>query len=368
MLKRIYVDNYKSLVNFELNLDRLTVLLGENGAGKSTVFEVLSNIQQFISGTAKVDKLFLFKDRCRWQTQLTQKFELDFTTTDDQDIYHYILSIEHTKDGDKTKVKEEKLLLDGKPLFSFEQGEIQLYDDASRPGPKFPFDWTQSGLATIYSRRENTKLTQFKEQVSRMVIAQIIPSMMLSGVGEKGELLPTTHLENYVSWYRTLSQDQGLVNRLTQNLSQVLENFNSFRFVPPTGTIVWLEAAFSYEGIKNNITYRFDELSDGQRMLIALYTLLEAARNGNYILCLDEPENFISLPEIQPWLNAIYDMVGDSQSQALLISHHPEAIDLFSDHARWLERSTGLPTRVSSLPESDDELRVSEIIARRWLK
>ena len=368
MLNRIYVDNYKSLVNFEINLDRMTILLGENGTGKSTVFEILRKIQLFIGGIAKVDQLFSFQDRCRWQTLSTQTFEFDFTAVNGRGLYHYILVIEHTKDGEKAKVKEEKLSLNGKPLFGFEDGVIQLYNDAFQPGPKFPFDWSQSGLATIYSRQDNVLLTQFKQQVAQMVIAQIIPSMMQSDASEKGELLPAKNLENYVSWYRTISQDQGLVNRLTQTLRQVLENFDSFRFVPPSGIKVWLEAAFSYDGMKNSIPYQLDELSDGQRMLIALYTLLEAARSGNYILCLDEPENFISLPEIQPWLNAVYDMVSDNQSQALLISHHPEAIDLFSSHARWFERPNGLATRTSPLPDSDDGLRVSEIIARRWLK
>lgn len=367
MLNKIHIDNYKSLVNFDLELDRMTILLGENGTGKSTIFEVLRKIQLFLAGEAKVDQLFSFLDRCRWQNVLTQTFELDFTALDDRGLYHYVLVIEHTKEGDKAKVKEEKLFLDGKPLFGFEHGEIQLYNDFSKLGPKFPFDWSQSGLATIYSRQDNKRLTEFKEQLSRMVIAQIIPSMMGTDSSERGEFLPSKNLENYVSWYRNISQDQGLVNRLTKTLHDVLENFDSFRFVA-YGTKLLLEAKFSYDDIKNDVTYKLDELSDGQRMLIALYTLLEAARSEHYILCLDEPENFVSLPEIQPWLNAIYDVSSDNKSQALLISHHPEVIDLFSTHARWLERPNGLATRISSLPESDDDLRVSEIIARRWLK
>lgn len=368
MLNRIYVDNYKSLVNFELHLDRMIVLLGENGTGKSTIFEILRKIQLFLTGDAKIDQLFPFLDRCRWQSVLTQTFELDFTAQDNQGLYRYILKIEHTKEGDKAKVKEEKLFLDGKPLFGFDNGEVQLYNDFSKPASKFPFDWSQSGLATIYSRPDNKRLTEFKEQVSRMVISQIIPSIMGADSSERGEFLPSKNLENYVSWYRNISQDQGLVNRLTKTLQEVLENFDSFRFVP-YGTKFLLEAKFSYDGIKNSVSYQLDELSDGQRMLIALYTLLEAARSGNYVLCLDEPENFLSLPEIQPWLNALYDVASDNQSQALLISHHPEAIDLFSTHIRWLERPNGLATRISPLPDLDqDGLRISEIIARRWLK
>lgn len=41
MFKRLYVDNYKSLVNFELPLDELTLLFGLNGVGKTSILEVI---------------------------------------------------------------------------------------------------------------------------------------------------------------------------------------------------------------------------------------------------------------------------------------------------------------------------------------
>ncbi len=41
MLKRLYVDNYKCLVNFEFVPQQIQLLLGVNGTGKSSVFDVL---------------------------------------------------------------------------------------------------------------------------------------------------------------------------------------------------------------------------------------------------------------------------------------------------------------------------------------
>ena len=41
MLKKIYIDNFKCLVNFELAFDSINLFLGPNGAGKSAVFDVL---------------------------------------------------------------------------------------------------------------------------------------------------------------------------------------------------------------------------------------------------------------------------------------------------------------------------------------
>ena len=50
MLKRIYIDNFRCLVDFDLSLDEINLFLGPNGSGKSTVFDVLRKIQAFISG------------------------------------------------------------------------------------------------------------------------------------------------------------------------------------------------------------------------------------------------------------------------------------------------------------------------------
>ncbi|MDF5710119.1 MAG: AAA family ATPase [Nostoc sp. S4] len=55
MLKRIYIDNFRGLVNFEVNFDSINLFLGGNGTGKSTVFEVLRRIQTFVNGDRKVD-------------------------------------------------------------------------------------------------------------------------------------------------------------------------------------------------------------------------------------------------------------------------------------------------------------------------
>ncbi len=41
MIKRLYIDNYKCLVNFDLKLDELSLLLGPNGVGKSSVLDVV---------------------------------------------------------------------------------------------------------------------------------------------------------------------------------------------------------------------------------------------------------------------------------------------------------------------------------------
>ena len=41
MFKRLHVDNYKCLVNFDLAFQDLTLLLGRNGTGKTSVLDII---------------------------------------------------------------------------------------------------------------------------------------------------------------------------------------------------------------------------------------------------------------------------------------------------------------------------------------
>jgi len=50
MIRRLYVDNDKCLINFELVLEELTLLVGLNGVGRSSVMDAIFALRQLLSG------------------------------------------------------------------------------------------------------------------------------------------------------------------------------------------------------------------------------------------------------------------------------------------------------------------------------
>jgi predicted ATPase len=367
MLKRIYIDNFNSLVNFELNFDSINLFLGGNGVGKSTVFDVLSRLQFFILGS-KVEGAFQSFTRTRWQTLPIQQFEIEIDGNGG--TYKYQLSIEHNQE--QSYVRHEILSFNNQILLNFEMGEVKTFNDDYTAGPKYPFDWSQSILPFFLPRPDNTKLTWFKKRMERFIIVKIIPSMM-SPISEQEQTLLSPSMDNYVSWYRYISQDQGKVAELIQGLKQILNGFVSFKFEQYGDKYIFLKLRFAHDSDRKNIIeYGFGELSDGQRILIALYTLIYCTESEDYTLCIDEPENFLALPEIQPWLIQLYDFCADKKLQALLISHHPELINylLASPIGYWFERQSNSPARVRKISNEESEhsgLPISELIARGWL-
>ena len=122
-------------------------------------------------------------------------------------------------------------------------------------------------------------------------------------------------------------------------------------------------------------SYTFDQLSDGRRALIVLYSLLFAtvpdpgssdpSSNAPRTLFFDEPDNYVTLPELQPWRAELEDGAGDTLRQVVLISHHPEAIDFLADNTVWLTRDPESHTRIMD-EKNDTGLRMSEVYARGW--
>jgi len=130
---------------------------------------------------------------------------------------------------------------------------------------------------------------------------------------------------------------------------------------------------FQYEGddqraVSPKYSLNFDQLSDGQRTLVALFTVLHSAVAADTTLCLDEPDNYVALREIQPWLIELIARTHATGGQCFLISHHPELINyLASSHGVRSFRDNAGPARAKAFEATeDDELLPAEIVARGW--
>lgn len=368
MLTEIYIDNYKCLVNFTITLDRMALFLGANGAGKTTVIELLAKLQRFLAGDERVGAIFPTDTLTKWQTTPMQRVELKVSS--DDGIYHYQLAVKHDPANRRCRVESERLTLNGKPLFEFEQGTAKLYRNDFSPGPEYPFDWSQSGLATLQKRSDNTLLTNFKEWMNGMIVVRPNPPAMGSESLREESFL-SLDASNFASWYRYISQEhQAMVFELTNGLRETIDGFHSFKLSQAGEEARSLQVGFVQdEKDRNPVFYRFNELSDGQRLLILLYALLYFTRDKKFCLCMDEPENYLALPEIQPWLVSLYDACQEQGGQVLLISHHPEVIDyLAAGSGYWLEREANAPVRIKRIEETGEAgLAISELVARGWI-
>jgi len=255
-------------------------------------------------------------------------------------------------------------------LFRFAEGTIGLFNDRQRPSPsvEFPFDWHRSGLATVeVGRKDNTKLTWFKRWLNQLVQVQINPWAM-SARSERESHDPARDLSNFADWYRHLRLESGsAVFEAMASLREAIPGLEALDAKEAGLDVRVLQATMrSPNGVAVDLP--FSDLSEGQRALIALYVLLYCAVGEDRLLLVDEPDNFIALAEIQPWLLKLLDRVDEQNAQVIFVSHHPELLDQLADQGGvLLDRPNGGETRVLPFtPPGDSGLKASEIIARGW--
>lgn len=367
MINRLYVDNYKCLVNFDLKLDELSLLLGPNGVGKSSVLDVIFALRQLLGGSAKVtDKdIFPTSTLTRWQDRDTQVFELGVSLKDDPDLV-YRLEVEHDRPARRARIVLERLTAEGKPLFEFNAGDVHLYRDNYSSGPVYSADWSESAMARVGDRHDNRRLNRFLDFIRKILVCGLYPQKFTTESTSEDPLLDRDG-QNFSAWYRHIFQErQDLVPEYINALRDVIDGFSGIRLEK----VGQETRAFMVIFEENDKRYelRLNELSDGQRALIALYALVFVTAGQGYTLFLDEPDNYIALPEIQPWLIELSDAVGDRLPQAVICSHHPELIDYLGiDRGLLLQREiTGVITVRRPEYKDTDGLKLSELVARGW--
>jgi predicted ATPase len=355
MLKRIYIDNFRCFVNFEYKPERKQLLLGENGCGKSSLLEALQAVRDFLrkggGDTVAID--MLQNGRTRGRDETRQVFEIDAELDGRQYIYH--IEFQANGDASRTIILAEFLKVEGSLIFLRSAGE-------------------DPGYPTLHLRKFETEVFPFYDWIAHKVFCfRINPyAMKTTGILDVS-VHPVFDMSDLADWYMRLveSEDEGL-SPLNDSLKELFDGFESLNLrelqpiggpQPQSG-----ELTASFRGPESEMTFALDELSEGQRCLIALYMILHFLIAKGDTVFLDEPDNFISLREIQPWLLAAEDAVEESKGQLILISHHPEIMNYWArEYGLLFSREENGHVRAKPYREvADTGLDPAETIARGW--
>ncbi len=370
MLRRVSVDNYRSLVNLDLPLGNRQLLLGRNGAGKTALLACVSDVRTFAVGGLRCHEVFRSATLTRWQTVPAQRFELDVELSSIGAL-RYVLELRHSAEG--VKVASERLSGDGGPLFEYENGRVRLYRDDYSFEAEIALDIDRSMLSSLGFGAGRARLTAFWRWLADSQILRIDSPRIKAEARNKGASALFDRCDNFPDWYReSVLGDQAAASDLRIKLAEVLPGFVSLDLRNIGVDAALLSARFDVSMTENNgqrgnaISFSFDELSDGQRSLIVLYSLLYFVLRNGGTLCIDQPDEYLALEEILPWLIAALDEVDNAGGQLVVVSHNSELINLLApEYGLWFERPTGTGTRVrpfAAVPGSP--LSAAEQVAR----
>jgi ABC-type hemin transport system ATPase subunit len=366
MITRLYANNYRCLVAFEAQFDSFSVICGPNGAGKSSVFDVLGMIrglatgEAFLGGQSARDIPSL--EFTKWLKSNIQEFELGITVGGH--AFEYLVHIEQIREKPPRIVKE-KATCDNRILFERDLDGVRIPKaDGTQKG--FPLDWRQAALASIQPALDRQEIALLQETLSKLVILRPNPRGMHSE-SKVESARPDLYLNNLVSWYRSLAQEQDWTDALRELLREVWPDFKSFKLVDVGLNVKALQLRFDSPDSPNG-ELLFDQLSDGEKAIVGLYMIRASLATGAaQTVLIDEPDNYVGLPELQPWVLSLRELL-DEDHQAIIISHHPEILsNAAEDFGRYLWRDNHTsPTRIGPL-RIPSGLTAGEAIARGWV-
>lgn len=369
MLSRIYIDNFRCFVNFEYRPERKQLLLGPNGSGKSSLLDAINYLKQFVKGD---ENPFTAAARTRWQDRPLQVFEIDAILGNQK--YEYRVAIRFARSSasrdiasSKLSISQEQLKVSGKTVFELENGRIHFFQNGSSQATTVPLETTRSALHL--SQLSNRHVLSFVEWIRSVNCFRIdvYPEAMEESA-DREESEPSADLQNLAGWYRYLVQADPEANvRFMNSMKEVLPGFQTLRFSSDEDGKRRLRADFAGPR-KGTMNFAISELSDGQRCLLPLYMFLHfLIARGNTVF-IDEPDNYVTLREIQPWLLAAEEAVEDNEGQLILISHHPEVLNQWaSSHGlRFFREENGQVRTKKFKVDPEGNLQPSELIARGW--
>jgi predicted ATPase len=364
MLTRLEIDNFRCFQGFVWEPARKQLILGANGCGKSSMMDALTNLRRFVSGDAKVDELFPLRERTKWLDRTDQRFGLHAEI--DNVMCCYRLVVGAAGNPSKPVVRSETLDCgNGAFRVSFEQGKVTL----GHPDTEVSYELNGSRSAvSSLGETEAAKLAiRFRRWMRSICFFRLNPFNMDSRA-EGDDADPKLDLSNFAAWYRSLYQSHPkLAHALFESLEETLDGFDSIVLQDAAEGVRLLNVLFQRDGEKP-VSFRFNEMSEGQRCLICLYTILHFVVAEGRTVIIDEPENFVSLREIQPWLMTASELVTDSHAQLILISHHPELIDQWAPRhgMRFLRDGAG-PVKIKPwVGDPEISLSAAGLVARGW--
>lgn len=331
MIERLYVHNYRCLENFTLDFtgQQSAVLIGRNGAGKSTILSALQVFQAICRGPNRVREVIRAKDFARFDKSRLMRFEVDVAFNGSR--FKYSVAFEWPADFYEARVAEESLQKDGAVVFTRQQAQVQLAG-----GSGFLLDWHVFALPVINEKPPQHSIRDVKAFFANLIILTPVPQL-IDGFSEE----PATELErsarNFASCLRAMLQSKPRAyGKIERFLKDVLPDFSSIENVD-RGKDGGSQLVISYEQPQphDTLPLDFDLLSDGEKcFFIAAYLIAaNAVRNpaDPPVVCLwDEPDNHLSLPEVGHFIMAMRKMTNEG-GQFIATTHHPETIRKFSD-------------------------------------
>ena len=322
--------------------------MGKNGSGKSTVSYALEVLQKIARGTNLVAELVTPKDFTRGRDDVPMRFEIEVELKGT--VYGYEIAFEFPKGFKELRVFEEKLLVDGKAVYTRESDRVHLLRKGKDKEAHFFINWHLVALPIVQESKDDP-LSVFKQWLARALILSPVPSL-IDGESQEETLKPDRQVTMLAAWFSgILAHSPSAYSTIDQYLKPLMGDLKDIKN-PLVGTES-RSLIVQFSDAESSMSLPFKALSDGEKCFMICAMVLAANNAYGPLVCFwDEPDNYLAMSEVGHFITVLRKAF-QSGGQFIATSHDAEAIRRFSEeNTLVLYRPNHLaPTQIRPLNE-----------------
>ncbi len=222
----------------------------------------------------------------------------------DAKIYEYVIAFELPEEFKELRVLEEKLAVDGKPVYSRKMAQVRLEQTNQGKNAEFRIDWHLVAMPIVQERSKKDPLFIFKEWLARTLILRPIPSL-IKGDSDQETLLPDHQVTDFGAWFSALTvQYPAAYAKIDGYLKQLMPDLKDIQ-----NPLIGKDSRSLVVQFSNNqgsLNLPFEDLSDGEKCFMICALVLAANNAYGPVLCFwDQPENYLALDEVGHFVMAL---------------------------------------------------------------
>lgn len=286
MLKKIHIKNYKCFKDFcfEFN-DNSTFITGDNGIGKSTLFEVIHIIKQIVCNSDNnVEKIFKSHDFNDLNIPIYINIILEIQSV----IYQYKFSVAYVNSWKNTVINEELLINDNIFFFKNKFGNVSFSDTC--------FDIAENELAlsiVLLTRGREQNIDIFAKWFANMILFSPIQVKKFHNNEDNNNILIQDG-SNFCLWLKDIIRSEpSFYISLMEFLKPIMPYLNKISFISENNNNRIMKIIFS--NAQDKTTINFENLSNGEKIIFILTAIACWTEYSEQVLCVfvDEPSNYI---------------------------------------------------------------------------
>lgn len=359
MLKRLRVDNFKSLINVVFEPSHINILTGRNNSGKTTLCQAIEFLRLSAyypiaeaAGYATGDiwnltNAYLKKD--------VVSFECECELAVENVVYRYTYYLSF---GAKSQpapgtferecaVHEERLIISGgvfgseTMLLDNTAGDVRLLHEGKyfRKEKEEYVDTTAPANITmlnrLYDLQHNKYANAFKKHLISWLYYDLDVTKLRSVEAKQSGLILNRDGSNLSHvLFQLKNYDESLYRGFVDIVKEIEPKLEVLNFMPPAQESVFMSLTDS-----QNNRFSVSSISNGTLRFMAIaYVVLtssawaEATTFPPPLVVIEEPENGIYVGHLKRLMELVKPIAGQPNPQFIFSSHSPYFIDLFDGY------------------------------------